>query len=350
MKKFHLADKEALQFFRDIERKEKERKQKYGDIKPIIQAEVGGVRAVGIGSRLYYSDKWITFPDFLYDYIMIVFGKQWFNNEMSKKGSSLHPVMSWRYSIHKFTKHHEVNDEGLYSAIPSGPYKAYITLAYDLYLLEHHMKLQETIINRLKIVDQFQGARYELFVASTMIRAGYDLDFEIDKKKGSKIVEFLATHNKTGDKIAIEAKSRHRPGILGHPGEQETPKSIRIRLGQLINNAISKKPDYPFFIFIDMNLPPEKITNFNNSGINEMIKSLKNVPKTDNGEDYFNLILYTNFPYHYGDELKSYPKDHLSVAISVSPIHLLPNKMLLENIQVEVKKYGRIPNSFEENN
>ena len=329
-----------------MKRKEKERKNKYGDVKPMIYVEAKGKRFVAIGDKLYFSDKWRTFPDFLYDYLIYVFGEDWFNSEKLKPEKDQHPVMQWRYSIYEFQKSQKLNTDGLYKAIPSGPYKAYLTLAYDLYLLKHHMILQESIVKRLKIIDQFQGARYELFAASTMIRAG--LDFELVKKGGGKIVEFIANHAKTGQKIAIEAKSRHRPGVLGHKGDRESPQSIRIRLGQLINKAINKKPEYPYLIFIDMNLPPEKVKDFIKSGLKELIGSLEPAPKTENDEDYFNMILYTNFPYHYGNAFDSYPEDHLSVAISLTPVHPVPNDILLKQIQYEVKNYGKIPNFFEE--
>lgn len=347
MKKQKPISQEILSIISKTKQRELSRKKKYGDIKPIISAKAGGKRFVAIGGHMHGSDKWKTFPDFLHDYIMIIFGEKWFNSEISKPAIKRHPVIQWRYSIHEFLKHQKINNNGLYKIIPSGPYKAYLTLAYDIYLLEHHLKIQEAFVKRLRIIDQFQGARYELFAASNMIRAGFDLAYDLQTKEGAKVVEFLATHKDTGVKIAIEAKSRHRPGVLGQGGDKESPKSIRIRLGQLINNAINKKPDYPYFIFIDMNLPPEKTKDFIDAGIKEMISSLKNAPEAENEKDYYNLILYTNFPYHYGADLKSYPEDHLSAVLSLAPIYPLPNKSFLNNIRAVVKKYGCIPNIFE---
>jgi hypothetical protein len=43
-----------------------------------------------------------------------------------------------------------------------------------------HLALQERLIGRLKHPDQFQGARYELAMAATMIRAGFDLEYEME--------------------------------------------------------------------------------------------------------------------------------------------------------------------------
>lgn len=340
--------KDIFQRIKDMHRKEKERKDTFGDIKPIIQAEVKGKRFVAIGSKLHFADNWRTFPDFLYDYIMFVFGEDWFNLEISKPHDKRHSVMQWRYSIYEFQKTQKKNYDGLYEAIPTGPYKAYLTLAYDLYLLEHNQKLQKSLVNRLLIIDQFQGVRYELFVASTLTRAGYKIDYKLPKKKGQKVVEFFAIHKKSGQKIAIESKSRHRPGVLGRSGNVESPETIRIRLGQLINQAITKKPDIPYFIFIDMNLPPERIKIFEDLKLKELIKTLANTPKNEDDKDDFNMILYTNFPYHYGNTFESYPKDHLSVVFSLDPAHPLKNKSIMEQIQSEVNKYGKIPNFFDE--
>lgn len=347
MEKDQILDPEIFRFINDMNQKEKERKKLYGEVKPIIQAEQKGIRVIAIGNKVIASNKWRTFPDFLFDYLVVVFGKDWFNIEKSKPKAYQHPVMQWRYSISNFEKHQKPNDKGFYDAIPSGPLKAYITLAYDLYILQHHMKLQDSIINRLKKNDQFQGARYELFVASTMIRAGYKINYDLILKRGKKLVEFIAKHIDSGEEIAIEAKSRHRSGVLGQKGRKESPESIRIRLGKLINSAISKKPSLPYFIFVDMNLPPEKISDFEGANINEMVKSLSTAPKAEKDKDYYNLILYTNFPYHYGDDLENYPKDHLSAAISLNPLYPLKNNNLIRDIQIIIKRYGRIPNSFQ---
>lgn len=348
MKRIPIS-REVLKIIHNSKQKELDRKKQFGDIKHVISAKAGGKRFVAVGGQLRCSEKWKTFPDFLYDYILFIFGEDWFDKEIAKPKEKQHTVIQWRYSIHKYLKEQKINEDGLYKTIPSGPYKAYLTLAYDLYLLEHHLDLQKDLVNRLRNIDQFQGARYELFAASNMIRSGFKLDFNIPTSKGKKIVEFIATHNKKdGVKIAVEAKSRHRPGVLGQKGDKESPESIRIRLGQLINNAIKKKPEYPFIIFVDMNLPPVKTATFNNSGINEMIKSLKNAPETDDDKDYYNLILYTNFPYHYGTELEPFPEDHVSFAMSLSPNYTLEDGSLLENLQNIVKKYGRIPNFFED--
>jgi hypothetical protein len=60
-------------------------------------------------------------------------------------------------------------------------------------------------------------------------------------------------HVVTGQFLSVEAKSRHRQGVLGMPGMPEEKPDFR--LGPLINDAVAKRSDYPLVIFVDTNLP-----------------------------------------------------------------------------------------------
>ena len=73
-------------------------------------------------------------------------------------------------------------------------------------------------------------------------------------------VEFVAAHKATGQHILVEAKSRHRSGVMGRTGEQDEKPDIRFR--RLINDAIAKDPDNPLAIFVDTNLPPKRAELF----------------------------------------------------------------------------------------
>ena len=45
-------------------------------------------------------------------------------------------------------------------------------------------------------------------------------------------------------KIAIEAKSRHRPGILDYPGESQSADTIRVGTKYLLKKALAKSTVY----------------------------------------------------------------------------------------------------------
>jgi hypothetical protein len=164
-----------------------------------------------------------------------------------------------------------IQKEGeIYSDTCTGVVGAYLSLAYDLYVLRHHSLLQQRLIDRLKNRQQFQGARYEIYVTSSFIKAGFTIEFEDESDKSTSHCEFTATHSKSGAKYSVEAKSRHRPGFLGHPGgPMQDQGKIRLRLGNLINGALRKDADYTRIIFIDINMPPEAGTVFEKDWFNE---------------------------------------------------------------------------------
>lgn len=343
-----MSDFEIIKTIQDMKAKQKRLKNLYGDVKPIFHVEYLEYHFVAIGDYIHYSNKWKTFVDFLIYYIWHIFGKDWINQEKNKQESERHIILHWWNSTLKFIKTQKKNDEGVFFSKPSGPFKAFVTLAYDLYLLAHHEKLQDQFIERLKNSDQFQGVRYELFVVSTLIRAGFEIEYEDETDRSDKHVEFIAKHKQSKEIIAIEAKSKHRPGVLSYPGEIETVEDIRVRVGRLINSAIAKKPKLPYIIFIDLNLPPEKMDVFDDPKLKELIKTLKQTNKTNDDKDLFNSIFYTNFPYHYGNEFDDFPEDHLGTVISLNPLFPLTTKSIIEDLQIAVKKYGRIPRDFSE--
>jgi hypothetical protein len=60
-------------------------------------------------------------------------------------------------------------------------------------------------VQRLRSYEAFQGARYEIAVAATFVRCGFDIEWVEEKAK--KHCEFNATHKGTGENIAVETKS-----------------------------------------------------------------------------------------------------------------------------------------------
>jgi len=240
----------------------------------------------------------------------------------------------------------EENNDGIYDAIPCGPFAAYLSLAYDLYILRDNQSMQGDIIRRLKINDQFQGARYELFVAATCVKAGFGIAYEDEKDKSKKHPEFIATHKETGQKIAVEAKSKHREGVLGQAGKRKRDEEVRIRVGGLINDAIEKTSEYPLVIFVDVNLPPSISSQMEVKPPNALSKALDQVKKDADGKDRFNAIIFTNHPHHYGREDEPDPKKHVVSVFSQKPALSVKHEVALFSLHEAVMKYGNIPNEF----
>jgi hypothetical protein len=217
---------------------QRERQQGMG--MPIISAEAFGHRFVAVKNRLLHSKGWLTFHDFLGDYIKMAMGVDWSRAEFSKSLDQRHPIMVWH---HLRAQQLEVapKEPGKVHSIPmTGAIAAYLRLAYDLYALDHNAELQDNLVNRLRNKDNFPGARYEVFVAATLIRGGFELEFENENDGSTSHCEFTATCKKTGRKFSVEAK--HRAGNT-------------FRLGRQLNRALAKRANHTRLVFIDINVP-----------------------------------------------------------------------------------------------
>lgn len=339
--------REHKRVLEEFERRKRDRAPKYGYVRPIISMMVGDTRHVAVGSTDHWSKAWKTVPDFLFDYIKTTLDPAWGTAEMRKPLADRHPILQWYDSLHRF---HERNKEsldssGLFSGEKDGPTAAYLQLAYDLYVLADHQKLQERIVNRLKHPSLFQGARYELTVATHCIRAGFDVEHEDETDKSTKHTEFTATHIATGQKIAVEAKSRHRPGVLGQPGEiQEEEPRAGVR--RILRQALAKTPPYPYAVFVDLNLPPTEVSDVQQvPWVQELQGELKDAPPE--GHRY-NLLMFTNYPHHYGAEAAPNPAPSYAFAVSLRPRTPVEHPQTLNALLEAVEQYGRIPNWFEE--
>jgi len=217
---------------------QRERQQGLG--KPIISAEAFGHRFVAVKNRLLHSQKWRTFHDFLGDYIKTAMGSDWGNTELAKPLEQRHPILVWYYHVCMHQQRFVKEPGKVHSAPITGAVAAYMHLAYDLYALDHNAKLQEKLINRLRDRGNFAGARYEVFVAATLIRAGFEIEFENEDDRSRTHCEFTATFTRTGTRFSVEAK--HRAGN-------------KFRLGRQLNRALAKQADHPRIVFIDINVP-----------------------------------------------------------------------------------------------
>lgn len=343
---------EVLKKFMEHETEERARIARYGHVKPEISIDFQGYKFVAVGSRLHYSKTWKFFPEFLMHYLPTVFGKEWGQAELSKPFDKQHQVVQWRTKAIQYMQKQKKNEQGFYDAVPSGFQAAFLNLAYDLYIVEHNGRLDDDLLNRLKHRDQFQGARHELFAEATCLRAGFTIDHEDEKDGSKRHAEFIATHKDTGQKISVEAKSKHRDGILGRPGSPEPENEANLRFGKLINDAIDKNPAYPLVIFLDTNLPPaiaEQI--FAPVSMEPFIpprpmKFLDEVRKKYGGRDPYVMILFTNHPHYYGKEDEQAPTGKTLFVMSQVPTKPLTHPNAILALYQAANLYSNIPNTF----
>ncbi len=268
------------------EAKELQRQRQQGLGRPIISAEVNGVRFVAIKNRLIHSAGWKTFHDFLFAYIKMAMGGDWGNLELKKPLEIRHPILVWYHHLCTLQQAVQSAEGAVKTAQMTGAVAAYIQLAYDLYSMDHNAELQEKFINRLKNIDNFYGARYELFVAASMIRAGFEIELEDEEDRSSTHCEFVATHKETQKKFSVEAKCS---------------QSEKGRIIRLLGGALKKAANFERIIFIDLNKPDE----FNSNDLPDFLQyALKSIRREERRvrstkESPPAYIFVTNTPWHH---------------------------------------------------
>jgi SEC-C motif len=327
---------------------EDERVQKYGQVRPIIHTEFQGNKIVAVGDSIFWGKHWKTFVDFLLHYITHVMTKEWRQAELAKPLTDRHPIMQWHDAMTRFLSSGAAIDGGLREGIPDGPTQAYFSLAYDLYVVRDHLLLQERLTKRLRHPDQFQGARYELFAIATCIRAGYTIALEDESDTSTKHHEFLATHSDTKQVIAVEAKSKHRDGVLGFNGTPKSREAWNAGLNRLLNEALKKPTPHPRVIFLDQNLPGDASREQVDGWLNEMIAMLNKPLMKNGGVSPWNMLMLTNHPYHYGAEGAPYPREQGLVHLPDRPVTPMTHPGALLALIQAARQFGKIPSSFPE--
>jgi hypothetical protein len=321
---------------------------RFGQVRPIVQADWKGKTWVAVGDTLHASAQWKTFLDFLWDHIISVLGREWGRAEMQKDPPARHVILDWyvRTCDLQSQASQTRGPDGIYALKPNGVAAAYFNLAYDLYVLRHHQALLDGVVGRLKLRDQFQGARYELFVTATCIRAGFDIAHEDETDTSRKHPEFRATHRATGQSLWIEAKSKHRPGVLGFAGERETVEP-RANVNHLLRNAAAKTPDGPYAVFVDVNVPPSEASVLDAAWCKTCLHSFCDLADGSTGaSEPFNLAIFTNHPFHYGADTDAAPGFSHAAIFAQHPQHSVAHPQALVDLVGAVQSFGQIPQTF----
>ncbi|MBZ0114146.1 MAG: hypothetical protein K8J08_16915 [Thermoanaerobaculia bacterium] len=296
-----------------------------------------------IGNKLKCSKSWKTSWEFLIHYLGEVMGSEWGNEEIrSKKLPDRHPVMQWYDGLCRSqTKYKDTLDEsGFIHGVVDGRAWAYVHLAYDLYLMADRVELHDRLVDRLRDPREFQGARYELSVASHCVRAGFTVAIEDDTDTSTQHPDFIATHKATGEVIAIEAKSRHRPGVLGYEVQalREPEPSVR----SIALKALKKRPAMPYVIFIDLNLPPIDESN-ERTWENQIADDMERLRKLASGHHEMNAIMLTNYSPGYASRPFKAPRWSHRWYESTLPLHPVSHPEALADLRLAHETYGIVP-------
>jgi hypothetical protein len=335
----------AMYVFAEQRRREQERLARFGQIRPQISLVHQGQRMVAVRNRLYYSDKWKFFPDFLRDYVPQVLGSDWCKEEAAKPEALRHPLITWRAQGAEFMNAQPAQPDGSRVALPCGALAAYTCFAYDLYVVHDNGGLDDELLQRLKNREMFQGARHELFAEATCYRAGFTVEHENEKDGSTRHAEFTVRHAATGQLFSVEAKSRHRRGVLAVPGSPDEKPDFK--LGRLINDAVAKNTKHPLVIFVDTNLSfkwaewllGRQAGNTLSRPVQNLLDGIK---KEHHGADPYAMIVFSNHPHHYAIRDLA-PQPHLLSVIAYPPkAHMLA----LQSLHKAANLYGNVPMGF----
>jgi len=234
---------------------EHRRKAQQGLGRPIISAEIGDHRFIAAGNRVYYGKAWKTFSDFLLYFLGNTLGRELGKAELEKPEAEMHPVALWHRRICRLQAVHKGAPGEVFSAPETGASRAYLELAYDLFLLEHNAELRRILIARLKMPDQFAGGLSEIRVAGMFVRAGFGLKFEDETDATRTHHEYNATRHVSGKVFSVEVKTKHWESFPRN--DIEGLRKVRIHIGRLLRDALEKYSEHERLVFIELAMPDE---------------------------------------------------------------------------------------------
>lgn len=302
--KFAIPSQEQFRAAHEAhEANELRRMSQQGKGKPIISTELKGYRFTAVGNRLHYAKSHKTFIDFLGDYLRTLLTPEWGNTEIAKPLEDRHTIMQWYDAICALQCKTMKKPAGEIQPMPiTGLVAAYYGLAYNLYLLQHNVELQDYLLQRLKQSECFYAAYYETFVAAWFILAGFELFLEDEQDSTRTHPEFVARRD--GKNYSVEAKTR-------------MPGKDHYDIGNQLYKALCIESHHERVVFVDMNVGADiEIENFENDVISAIRGRESKL--TIVGEPAPPAFIFvTNQPYHLSLDETNLPRACLATGFKV---------------------------------
>jgi SEC-C motif len=297
-----------------------------------------------VWNKIHSRPKDETFHAFIVNVLKWTVGKKWYEAQVAMPATERHVIMKWVYAWHELMeKIQPLNLSPTDRIMPTGDVRELMALASDVYHLQLVHELPRRLTDRLRSYDQFQGARYEVAVAGSLVRSGFEIEWIEEKAK--KHHEFNAKHKVTQEVIAVETKSRHRSGTLHQKGEVPDFTKMNADISSLYNQALQQAPgDKPFAVFIDINLPHEAELPLPErqwiASLMELQKQNKIIPNNTNSP--CTLLAITNSGWHYeGQGIAS--QGEYVLLMPTQAIHPLGNPLTVQAVQRSLATFGEIP-------
>ena len=289
----------AMTHFRAKEKQRLEFAEKYGDMRvpQVVRAGNKLYSAIegGLYAQTYEGDY--NFPNVLHDHALLFFGVPYLEDEEKRPLGQRHPALQWMYNS---VEHNQARIKNKVSGYDQqGFTAAWLRFAYDLYTIRDNAKLERRMKKRLLSKREFQGARHDLKVAAVCVAAGFHVEFENEKDNSIGHAEFIGT-SKSGLRIAVEAKSRHRYGVHSFKGGKQVDPGAKANIRDIILDAYKKRTDLPLYAFIDANLPPAVNKEQLYASMGEIHDTMADLEKEGYAEPCSaNALFVCNDPSHY---------------------------------------------------
>jgi len=352
-----VASTPKLEALRDkINQENEERRRKYLEplgiyidfVKPLI---FKGRKFWALGSRVYYErPPEETFHEFIIFVLCQTLGEEWRLQQVALPEEQQHFAYRCygKYNEWRKKNHTDHNRQGkVWAALPDGWTRAFIALAFDVCSLIHKDYLSEKLLNRLRNKDQYQGARYEVAIMAMFARLGYKITPLDDTNIKTAHPEFIAEDLATGEKIAVEVKSKQREGVIHAPGKVDDPSQLLWGdIQRLYRHAMKQNPgNMPFLVFIDMNSPQTPSIPWQKKPWVKDIKKMMDKAPLHNPQnpDPCSGLMFTNYSYHYQTEDEAKQGEHL-LTIPLHPIQRIQSGDFFTRLEKALANYGNIPN------
>jgi hypothetical protein len=280
-----------------------QREKQQGLGRPIVSHKNHGYRFVAVGAKLHWQneERWKTFHVFLSDHFVSWLGAKWVANEKGKPPAQRHTIIKWLEQSGTDLAKYGKSEGGVRKGPMTGAIRAYLNLAYNIYLVGHNTVVQgdaivRSYVKRLRSArsDDFVGAIFETYAAAAFLKAGFDLEFENEKDGSTSHVEFVATHPRTGKKFSVEVKARDWTSVSSSDGAERR----RLRVASKLNQALAKQAQHTRVVFVEINVPEiiqtHELTGWPETALQE-IRQNERRPDVDQKSAY---VIVTNHAFH----------------------------------------------------
>ena len=315
---------------------------------------MGDTRFRVLWNKLFQSPQKQTFHEFMDQLVLSTLGQKWFDEQLARPVDKQNAIVRWRGALLSLLNKPGDADDALNTGHTlTGPVKAYLCFAYDLYWLQLVNRLPETLITRLK-TPGYQGARYEILIAAVFARAGFDIEWIDDKKATGKHPEFIATHKRTGKRVGVETKSRKRPGTYDFRGSVSPETHLKGDVFGLYETAVKQSPKegMPFLIFIDANVPATVAPGQPPHGdlpvddfpwMREIRDGLVGLWQASEQSSAESAVFITNFAFYYGDDDEPSPVGMGSFFPSLNPRISVVDEPMIQDLFHCLRFYAEVP-------